>query len=137
MTVMDPVSSLVDDFDPGIGPLTVERRVAPTQNEFGGWDASPAITFQLSPVAAHNVSGRDLDQVPEADRNSEIVQFYARDGSFPAGIDVGFRVSDQGYGADVVLYEGRRYRIVTVRNFSPQGRVWCAMGALEDVQARP
>jgi hypothetical protein len=131
---MDPVAELIDEFDltPDLGPLEIERRGVPVKNEWGEYEPAAAVPLFLSPWTAHNVSGRDLDQVPEADRNSEIVQFYARDGSFPGA--PGFKVADDSSAADIVLYKGRRFRIVTVRDFSAQGRVWCAMGALVEVQ---
>lgn len=120
------VASLVDDFN--VGPLEVERRNPPTQNEFGGYDAATASVVTLDPVAAHNTTGRDLDQVPEADRNSEVVQFYTRERLF---------VADGGRAADVVLYRDRKFRIIRVRDFEVQGGVYCAFGALQDVQAVP
>lgn len=129
------VGNVVDEFN--VGPLTIERRSDPIQNAFGGFDAGPPIVFEIEPVAAHVASGRDLDQVPEADRNSEIVQFYARDISFPAGVDVGFRVADDGFAPDVVLYQGRRYRFTTSQDYSRNGAVWCGLATLEDRQAIP
>ena len=121
-----PSADLIDEFN--VGPLEVERRDPPTQNQFGGFDVATAEEVILNPVAAHNVIGRDLEQVPEADRNSEIVQFYTVVRLFTA---------DGGRVADVVTYNERRYRIVTVRDFKLQGGVFCAFGALEDVQAVP
>ncbi len=126
MTFPLPVADLIDEFN--VGPLTVERRSTPTQNQFGGREPVAAEVVALDPVAAHNLTGRDLDQVPEADRNSEVVQFYSQ---------VRLRVADGGRVADVVEYQSRRFRIVRVRDFDPQGGVFCAFGALEDVQAVP
>lgn len=135
MSLVPPVASTVDDFDLtlALGPLIVERRGQPVKNARGGYDPATATLLSLRPWSAHNLDGRSLDQVPEANRNSEIVQFYARDGSFPGAVK-GFRVADDGSDADVLRYLGRFYRIVRVRNFSKQGRVWCAFGALMEVQ---
>ncbi len=137
MSLIDQVAAVVDAFDltPELGPLVIERRGEPVKNEFGEYVPATPVPFNLEPWSAHNVTGRDLDQVPEADRNSEVVQFYARNSSFPFGITDGFRVADGGNGADVALYLGRRFRIVTVRDFSSQGRAWCAFGVLEETQA--
>jgi len=110
-----------------VGPLTVERRGPRVQNGRGGFDAAPATNVVFDPIAAHNVDGRDLEQVPEADRNSEIVQFYPIERMFTAA---------DGFTPDVVLYNSRRYRIVKVRDFNIQGGVYCAFGALEDPQAQ-
>ena len=121
------VDDIIDEFD--VGPLTVERRGTSIQNQFGGYDVStPPEQIVLSPVAAHNLTGTDLDQVPEADRNSEIVQFYTK---------VRLFVADGGHVADVVEYLSERYRIVKVQNFDPQGKVFISFGALEDAQAVP
>ena len=121
-----PVADLVDRFD--VGPLQVERRTPPTPNAWGGFDTAPATVLSIRPISAHNVQGRDLDQLPEADRVSEVVQFYTRTRLYTA---------TDGFAPDVVLYQGRRWRIVTVRDFDPQGGIYCALGVLEDPQARP
>jgi len=131
-SLMDPVSTIVDDFDltPELGRLVVERRPPPLKTATGGFAPAAATCIKVSPWSAHNVSGRDLNQVPEADRNGEIVQFYSKDASWPLGSNKGFKVADDGFAADIVVYQGRRYRVVTVRNFSAQGRAWCALGSL-------
>lgn len=133
--MMGDLSEMIDEFD--VGPLTVVRRADRVANQYGDSDAAAAKTFEMSPIAAHNVTGRDLDQVPEADRNSEIVQFYARAESWPNDVEKRWAVSDGGSVADVVTYRGRSFRIVKVRDFEVQGDVWCAFGALEEVQATP
>lgn len=115
---------LVDRFN--VGPLIVERRAAKTQNAFGGWTEPAATLLSVNPIAAHNLSGRDLEQVPEADRNRETVQFYTR--------GVRLRVADGGFLADVVRYRSRRFRIVTVRDYELQGDVYIAVGVLVDPQ---
>jgi hypothetical protein len=121
-----PVGSVIDEFN--VGPLTVERRVPPDKNQYGAFDAAVGNNIVIDPVAAHNLTGRDLNQVPEADRNSEVVQFYTK---------VRLFVADGGFAADIVTYQDRRFRIVRVRDFDPQGGIYCAFGALEDVQAVP
>jgi hypothetical protein len=137
VSVVDPVATTVDEFDltPTLGPLVVERRGQPVKNDFGGFDPAAPVPFNLTPWSAHNVTGEDLDEVPEADRTSEVVQVYARDGSFPGGVSLGFRVANRGEGTDVFLYKGRRFRVTMVRDFSAQGRVWCAWGVLEETQS--
>jgi hypothetical protein len=123
--LLPSVRNIIDRLN--VGPLTVERYGAKVQNEFGGFDTPAASTITLNKVAAHNVQGRDLEQVPEADRNSEIVQFYTKER---------LHVSDGGQLADVITYNGRKYRIVTVQDYDLQGGVWCAFGALVDLQGQ-
>jgi len=126
MSLPLPVGCLIDECN--VGPLPVERRLPPVQNDFGGFDASAPVAFDLNPVAAHTLAGRDLLQVPEADRNSEITRFQAK---------VRLFVADGGQAPDVVTYRGRRWRIVRVDDYLLQGGVFIADGALEDLQAIP
>ncbi len=124
MSLLAPVACVIDEFN--IGPLNVERRGPRVKNATYGYDAAPATTVVLDPVSAHNVTGRDLEQVPEADRNSEVVQFYTK---------VRLFVADGGQSADVVTYNARRFRIIRVQDFALQAGVFCCFGALEDTQA--
>jgi hypothetical protein len=122
------VDSLVVDFDltPALGPLKVERRLAAVLNEFGE-RVSPAPTFlRVRPWTAHTASGRNLLQVPEADRNSEVIEVYVR--------NVRLYVADSSRSPDVVHYEGRRFRVVTVNRFAKQGNVYFALAVLLDEQ---
>lgn len=135
MSLMDPVATLADDFN--IGPLIVDRRGQKTQNTRGGFDVGAVTSFTLNPVAAYPAEGRDLEQLPEAYRNSEVTVFVARDGSFPGGIVKGFRIADKGKDVDVITYNGRRHVLVSVPDYSIQGKVWCALGVLEELQAQP
>lgn len=126
MSLPLPVDCLIDDCN--VGPLQVERRTPPTQNQFGGFEAAAPVVFDLNPVAAHTLNGRDLLQVPEADRNGEVVRFQTK---------VRLFVADGGHAPDVVTYRGRRWRIVRVDDYLLQGGVFIADGALEDLQAQP
>lgn len=123
MTLPLPVADLIDDCN--MGPLMVERKGQPTKNAHGGFDDAPVTLIRFNPIAAHNTSGRDLDQVPEADRNSELVTFQAKRRFF---------VADGGQAADVVRYQGRRFRVVAVMDYTLQGGVYIAHAALVDVQ---
>jgi len=124
VAILNAPQALVGRFN--VGPLVVERRGAKTQNAFGGWTTPAANLITVNPIAAHTITGRDLDQVPEADRNTENVRFYTR--------GVRLRVADGGFLADVVRYRSRRYRISKVEDFDLQGNVYMAIGALVDVQ---
>ena len=124
--LLPSVRNIIDRLN--VGPLTVERYGPKAQNSYGGFDTPSPTTLTINPIAAHNVQGRDLEQVPEADRNTEVVQFYTK---------VRLHVSDGGQLADVVTYNGRKYRIVQVLDYDTQGAVWIAFGALMDLQAQP
>ncbi len=129
------VGCIVDECN--VGPLVITRRPHPVQNAYGGFDPATGVAFNLDPVAVHPASGRDLLQVPEADRNTEVLQVYARDRSFPAGQTIGFRVADKGSAPDVISYQGRTYRFITSQDYSQNGAVWCGLAVLEDLQTKP
>jgi hypothetical protein len=129
---MDGVETLIDDFN--FGPIVVERRAAPTKDVYGAYNQGTITTFVVNPISWHEATGRDLDILPEADRNKEALQIYARLGSFPGTVGKGWRVSDQGFDADVCRIEGRKYRLVAAPRYAVQGKVWCAVGVLMEVQ---
>lgn len=122
------VDSLVGDLDltPQLGPLKVERRAAPTLNEFGEFVQGAATTLRISPWCAHTASGRTLLQVPEADRSTETTQFYVQNARL--------YVADGNRPPDVLLYQDRRWRVVTVNRYGAQGRVWFVLAVLQDTQ---
>jgi hypothetical protein len=122
------VDGLVDAFDltDQLGSLVVERRVAPTRNSRGGMDQATATLLSIRPWSAHTVGGRQLLDVPEADRNKEVSAFYVQ--------NVPLRVADDNYAADVVRYDSRRWRVVTVNRYGAQGRVWFCAAVLCDTQ---
>ncbi len=120
------VASLL--YELNMGPLDVTRRSPPTKNQFGGYDANTPEAFVLDPAVWHDVTGRDLLQVPEADRNGGVKQIY--------GI-VRQHVADGARVADVVTVKDRKYRMVKVFDYEVQGAVYFGMAVLEDVQAVP
>ena len=129
------VAPIIDEMD--MGPLTFTRMGPRTVNSFGGASAGNQTAFAITPIVAHTVSGRDLDAVPEAYRNTEVVRFYALNRSWPAGQARGWRVADGGENSDRQAYNGRTYKIINSEGYDMQARVWMALGALEDTQAQP
>lgn len=124
MTLLPAVASLIDDFN--LGPLTLYRKAAPTLNSYGEHVAASETAIQLNPVAAHNLTGRDLLKVPEANRNTEVLQFYTK---------VRIYVADGSQAADEILYQGRRWTVIGVQDYQLQGGCWIAQAVLEDTQA--
>jgi len=127
--LLPDVASLVDDFDltPALGPLRVERRLAPTLDTSNGEfiTASPTI-LRVRPWTAHTASGRALLQLPEADRSTETIEVYTK--------TFRFYVADDSRAADVVTYEARRWRVVIAHRYAQQGGCWFAMAQLIDTQ---
>jgi len=119
------VASLVDDFN--IGPITAQRRTAPTQNSYGVFVPAAPVNVILNPCVIHEASGRVLNQLPEADRNTQTIEVYTR----------GQRlyVADDNRPPDVVLYQGRSYRVSVVDDYLLAGGVYFALAVLEDPQA--
>jgi hypothetical protein len=119
-----PVACLIDDCQIA-GGLNIRRAAPPAQNVYGGWDRQAYATIRISPIAVHNLTGRDLDQLPEADRNSEAIRVYTK---------VRLFVADGGQAADVVEYQGRLWRVTQVLDYSLQGAVYVSTATLQDVQ---
>ena len=105
------------------GPLTVSRANPPTQNKYGGFDAATPVEVELDPVVVHTAGGRDLEQLPEADRSKETIQLYALERLY---------ASDGDKVADRVLYQGRTYRVVRIEDYDQHGAVWFALAQLEE-----
>ena len=106
-----------------VGPLTVYRADPPTQNAHGGFDDATPVEVSLDPVQVHTLSGLDLEQLPEADRSKETIQLYTLERLY---------MSEGGKAADLVVYAGRTYRVVTVLDYNQQGEVWIALAQLEE-----
>jgi len=123
MPLLD-VASLISEFN--VGPITVLRRTAPTLNSYGEFVAGAQSVVILSPCAIHTATGRVLDQLPEAERNNETIEVYT-DGQR-------LYVADDSKPPDVVIYQGRNYRISVVNDFMLDGGVYFALAVLEDTQ---
>jgi hypothetical protein len=122
------VDSLVADFDLAsqYGSLVIERRAAPTLGT-GGVFTSPAPTLMhVRPWTAHTASGREILEVPEADRNKEATVFYVQ--------NIPIYVADGNRQADVFRYQDRRWVASVVHRYGAQGRVWFAVCVLADTQ---
>lgn len=122
------VDTLVDDFDltPALGPLKIERRASPVRNAFGEMVRASPTFIRATPWTAHTATGRVLQQLPEADRNTETIEVYTR--------NVRLYVADASREPDFVHYQGRRWRMTTINNFSKQGRVYFGLAVLADTQ---
>lgn len=113
MSLPLPVADLVDEFN--VGPLTLNRPAASTKDAFGTWQDGAETPIVIDPVAVHTVTGRDLEQLAEADRQRETVQVYAR-------VELKNR--------DRIVYQGRSFRLTQAQDYQKQGAVWIALGQL-------
>jgi len=104
-----------------VGGVVVERRTSPTPNDFGEVRRAIPTSVVLDPVVIHNLSGRDLARLPEADRNTEHIRGYSL-----ARVHVG----DDCFEPDVVTYNARRWRVVRVEDYATQGGVYLWSAAL-------
>lgn len=112
--------ALVEDFDltPALGPLVVSRPGAGALNEYHEHVDGAATTHEVTPWTAHTATGTVLEQVPEADRNSEHVAVYASGFLFELG--------------DRFTYDGATWRVNTRNNYMTAGSVSFATAAKED-----
>jgi len=106
------------------GGVVVARRGLPIQDEWGSF--SPGVE-QLIPIrvcVVHNLSGRDLTQEFDANYIRETIQVYTRERIYVADGD--------NRDADIILYTGRRYKVVRVMDYYLQGGVYISIASLED-----
>lgn len=122
MAILPNVAGLVTTFN--VGPLELWRAAAPAKNAFGAYEAATPVASSLDPVSVHTVTGRELEQVPEADRHRETIRLYTTARLY---------ATDDGRAADRVIYDDRTYRVVVAEDFGRQGGVFMAMAVLEDV----
>lgn len=117
------VAPLVDEFN--VGPLAITRRNAPGINRYGEREDATAdmSPTSLTPVAVYPPTGKQLEQVPDADRHRETIALATK---------VRLYVAADGKVADVIAYQGRTYRVVNVGDYEQQGGVFTALAVLED-----
>lgn len=115
------VAALVHSMN--VGPLTVQRANAPSQNANGGFVPAATSPVTVNPVAVHTAPMRELLRMPEADRNIETIQLYTLVRLYAAE-------RDTGRTADLVEYQGRSYRVIRVDDYSANGGAWMAYAQL-------
>lgn len=70
--------------------------------------------------AVRNMSGKDLEMIPEADRVREAVSFRTTTALYETNETSSNRISD------ILIWQGNQYKILTVKNYSEQG-YWLAI----------
>lgn len=116
------VATLVDEFN--VGPLVLQRAPKPAKNARGAYDDPIYVPQLLDPVALHTATGKDLEQVPEADRHRETLQLYTRERLY---------VGDDGtHAVDRIEWRSRTYRVIKVEDYEVQGGLYRVMAQLED-----
>lgn len=101
------VASLIGDLD--LGPIILETYPDPVQDAFGVWVEQAPTSTTVSPASWHTLDGADLEQVPEADRVSEVRVFY-------------LRILPPVPGS-VILCEGQRFRVIKSSDYRTSGGV--------------
>lgn len=103
------------------GGLSVSRTSkATTQDEFGDYADNATVEILVDPIMAHPVKdGRELLQVPEADRAKDHAKFYTR-----------IRLYCDSTFQDFIAWRGRSWRINFVEDYDLQGGGYVSMGAL-------
>lgn len=105
------------------GGIIIARRGPKILNAYHAYETAPEVQIHVKPCVVHTASGRDLEMVPEADRNRETIQVYTL---------VRVYVADAGKDADIVIYRGRRFKVIHVEDYWLQGGVYISIASLED-----
>jgi hypothetical protein len=125
MPILEGLDELIDEL--GIpGGLMVERSAQAVQNDHGGWTPQPAVLMHFNPIAAHSVTGDALQELPEATRIAGAVAFYTKTPLY---------AQTSGKAADVVRYQGQRFKIVDVVDHELQAGAWISTGQRQDPQS--
>lgn len=104
--------------------VTLKRAARPVLDTVTGvFEPQAAVESDID-VTIHTLSGRDLVEVPEADRNTEMIQVYAIERLYVA--------DDGATEADRLVWEGRTYRVTKVFDENVNGGVWMAYATLEE-----
>jgi hypothetical protein len=114
------VSGLVAHFN--YGPLTVQRAGPPTLSALGAFQDATPVPVTLNPVGVHTLNGRELEQVPEADRLREHIKIYTK---------VRLYVADGDKVADRLEWRGRTYRVISVKDYELQAGAYLSIAVLE------
>ena len=103
------------------GGVTVTRRGAITRSN-GFPVAGSSSTFTLSPVIIQPLSGREMQHVPEGQRNREWLRVYSQ---------TALRTAAEGNGvmADTFAYAGATYEVQSVDNWSPNANYYAYRAA--------
>ncbi len=112
------------------GGVFVERQPragTPTFDGFGEAVLPPATTVLIDPVVIHNMAGKDLRRLVEADRATEHIAGYSLQRVY---------VSSTKFVADVVRYNDRRWRVDNVQDYEKQGGVFIWAAALIEEGAK-
>lgn len=119
MALLD-VASLIDEFN--VGPIPCIRKGAPALNAYGEFVPAAASTIQLNPCAVHTATGTTLLQLAEADRNTETIEVYTKGQRLYA--------ADDSQAADIVQYQGKKYKVSVTNDYEQNGGVYFALAVL-------
>jgi len=119
-----PMASLIEDCKIP-GGLTILRAGQAVKNAFGEFVPAATSSILFTVISVHNLTGRDLDQLPEADRNSGAIRVYTIARIF---------VQDGGQAADLIQYQSRTWRCVQVLDYSIQGGIYISTFTMQDLQ---
>ena len=118
---MIEVYEILQDFD-----LCSSFTIIRTTGSFvgGGWQPNAPKTIPAL-GAVRNVGGKQLEQLPEEDRNGEILSFRSLTQMFTTTTN---NADGNMQTSDVLLYQGSHYRVISSKNYIEQG-YWLAMAS--------
>ncbi len=86
------------------------------QFALGGWQEGTPVQITVTDGCVLPISSKDIQQLPEADRITESMAFYAKQILYVTRNDA----SNPGT-SDQIVYQGVRYRIARVMNYMAFG----------------
>ena len=125
MPVLSNVNGIIESLKIP-GGCQIARKSEPIQNAYGTYTAAAETIINVPKCVIHNLGGRDLEQLPEANRTRETIQIYTY---------IRLYVADGGKDADIVIYRGRRFKVIRVMDYDLQGACYISIAQLEEENA--
>jgi hypothetical protein len=109
--------SVVRLFSLPAGSVVVLRPVGPGQFVNGRWEEPARTRISLTYASVQDIGGEERDQLPEAVRTKDVLQFFLIDDVRP--------LSRQGQTpADLLEYAGRQWEPVSDANWNANANYW-------------
>ena len=126
MSLID-VFELIDCAEMQIpGGLDITRTsFGGSQDELGDFTPDAPTVVHIDPIMIHPVAdGRTLAQLPEADRQTDVVRIYSK-----------VRLFCDSTFQDFLTWSGRTWKVIKVEDYKEQGDGYVSFGSLVEATA--
>lgn len=115
------VSGLLEDIGTESSAITIERYSAPTINALGEPDHGTPTSISEPAVVSHQATRRQIERAG-LDFGPDYRVFYTR---------TELQCADGATAPDVIVYDGARWQVVNVADYSALGGLYLALASRE------